>query len=399
MKFIRSKLSLILISVAMLLFFTNDFGLVDIERTAIIVALGIDYEEEQNQYTLSAQIAIPQASSTTISNEDALVTGKGKTVAAALDNIGINTGWYPMLSFCNLILLGKTTLKSDIMYHINYFIRSDKIEDSAILAACDDKAEEVLSSCTPLDSISSLAIEKILSKDIAKSDKIADTDVKEFSKGYYSKSESGYMPFIRRIKLETKSQDNKGGQSGQKENKSEEQYIFDATETLIFKKGVNVGKLTSLETLFFNIKRKNSIDTLIELDGIEFNGKKTDVIFGLNESYKKYAFYVKDGKPRFEVNLHLLCQIEDVYDSVPVKELVTTAEIEEKVLKEAENRIKTTIENMLIKIKEADCDLFDFKETLYKFHYFSYEKLKSTVLADTEIDVTIKCKTEQSAKM
>ena len=38
---------------------TNDFGLVNIERTAIIMALGIDYNQENNEYEVTAQIAIP----------------------------------------------------------------------------------------------------------------------------------------------------------------------------------------------------------------------------------------------------------------------------------------------------------------------------------------------------
>ena len=49
MKFLRSKFLIILAGFIFILFMTNDFGLVNIERTAIIMAIGIDYEEEKDE--------------------------------------------------------------------------------------------------------------------------------------------------------------------------------------------------------------------------------------------------------------------------------------------------------------------------------------------------------------
>ena len=42
------------------LFFTNDFGLVDIRKTSIIVAVSVDVEDDEVQVT--AQLAVPQPS-------------------------------------------------------------------------------------------------------------------------------------------------------------------------------------------------------------------------------------------------------------------------------------------------------------------------------------------------
>ena len=46
-------------AVLLLLFFSNDFGLIDIQETAIVVALGIDTAEEGEGYDVTAQIAVP----------------------------------------------------------------------------------------------------------------------------------------------------------------------------------------------------------------------------------------------------------------------------------------------------------------------------------------------------
>ena len=49
MRFLRTYFLPILIAFAMLLFFTHDFGLIDIEHTAIIVALGVDKNKENTE--------------------------------------------------------------------------------------------------------------------------------------------------------------------------------------------------------------------------------------------------------------------------------------------------------------------------------------------------------------
>ncbi|MBR2336822.1 MAG: hypothetical protein IKA61_02630, partial [Clostridia bacterium] len=316
MKFLRSKFLLIAVAFVFVLFMTNDFGLVNIERTAIIMALGIDYDKESKEYEVTAQIAIPQPSSTASGeNNDSLISEKGKTIASAIDKIGINTGWYPMLSFCNLVLLGESMMQLNVIESINYFIRTDKIQDSAYISACDGKAKDFLSSSTPLDSISSFTIQKILGKDIAKLDRIANISIKNFVQMYYSKSKSGYMPLLKKIKVEQSSEgssggDSSGGSNGTSDKQGKDQYVFDATSTCIFNDGYMVGILTPEETLMFNIKHKNSLDTFICLVEINVKGKTTSAMLGVNEYSKKYKFKVEKGIPIYCIDLIFFCKFE-----------------------------------------------------------------------------------------
>ena len=154
-KFLRSQFLPILIIFTLILFLTNNFGLIDIEKTAIVIAIGIDKNE--NEYEVTAQIAVPQATDASKDNSDAMVTGKGGTIADAIDDIGVTTGWYPLLSFCNLIAIGSNALKGDVMTFVDYFNRTDKIPDSSLLVACEGKAKDVLSVRTPLDSVPAFA--------------------------------------------------------------------------------------------------------------------------------------------------------------------------------------------------------------------------------------------------
>ena len=117
----RAKTIFAAFLVTCILFFTNDCQLIDVQKTAIIVALGIDAAED-NQLEITAQIAIPQATDTQSSNSDAVLTAKGKTLFDALDNIGVTTGWYPKLAFCNLIIFGNNLIQKDFLPVIDYML-------------------------------------------------------------------------------------------------------------------------------------------------------------------------------------------------------------------------------------------------------------------------------------
>ncbi len=100
MNYKKAKIMVVLFLITCLLFFTSDFQLIDIEKTAIIAALGVDLKD--NAFEVTAQIAIPQASNDNATNNDAIIVSQGKTIFEAIDNIAITTGWYPNLPFATL---------------------------------------------------------------------------------------------------------------------------------------------------------------------------------------------------------------------------------------------------------------------------------------------------------
>ncbi|MGN1062009.1 MAG: hypothetical protein ACI4RO_02680, partial [Candidatus Scatosoma sp.] len=52
------------------LFFSNDFGLLDIQKTAIVLAVGVDREE--NTFVVTSQIAVPAASADSKASAEAI---------------------------------------------------------------------------------------------------------------------------------------------------------------------------------------------------------------------------------------------------------------------------------------------------------------------------------------
>ena len=104
MRLKRAKALLICLSILLTLFFSNNFGLIDVEKTSIITAIAID--KEQDEYILTAQVAVPEATDTNTENQKAQLSSKGRTIGEALKEMGDISGWFPKLAFCNLIILG-----------------------------------------------------------------------------------------------------------------------------------------------------------------------------------------------------------------------------------------------------------------------------------------------------
>ena len=409
MKFLRTYFLPIMIAFAMLLFFTHDFGLIDIEHTAIIVAMGVDKTDEE--YEVSTKIAIPQATTQNVSNNDSLISAKGKTIAEALDKIAVNTGWYPLFAFCNLIILGESTLDGNIMDTVNFFIRTDRVPDSATVCACEGTAKELLSTNTPLDSVSSFAMQKILQQDYARMDRIANVNVKQFVEKSLSKSETAYFPYVSTVKSGEKSESGSsggsggssggsGGSGGQGENGQggNESSVYDATNTVVFSKGRKVFFLSPEETLMLNLKSKNSIDTFIKLDEVNYEGKITPVLIEIEDSKKDFDFEFDDKRPVYNVKMILYCRIVSANASAPVSELYPSAKVSDDILEATEKKMKDTLTSLYKKSQLVGCDLFGIKDELYKYHYKKYDGLKDDVLSATALNLEITCRSKTTTR-
>ena len=409
MKFLRTYFLPIMIAFAMLLFFTHDFGLIDIEHTAIIVAMGVDKADDE--YEVSTQIAIPQATTQNVSNDDSLISAKGKTIAEALDKIAVNTGWYPLFAFCNLIILGESTLDGNIMDTVNFFIRTDRVPDSATVCACEGTAKELLSTNTPLDSVSSFAMQKILQQDYARMDRIANVNVKQFAEKSLSKSETAYFPYVSTVKSGEKSESGSsggsggssggsGGSGGQGENGQggNESSVYDATNTVVFSKGRKVFFLSPEETLMLNLKSKNSIDTFIKLDEVNYEGKITPVLIEIEDSKKDFYFEFDDKRPVYNVKMILYCRIVSANASAPVSELYPSAKVSDEILEATEKKMKDTLTSLYKKSQLVGCDIFGIKDELYKYHYKKYDGLKDDILSATALNLEITCRSKTTTR-
>ena len=444
MNYKKAKIIVALFLLCCLLFFTSDFQLIDIEKTAIIAAIGVDYVD--NELEVTAQIAIPQASDTTSTNSDTIISSKGKTLFEAIDKIATTTGWYPKLAFCNLIIFGNELVKQDFLPLVEYMMTSDRFQNSAILAAAEGTAKEILSSVTPLDFISSFALEKILVRNIDRSNTVMVTDIREFAA--FSKSRSGfaYLPLVKSVKTDDKekgdSADQSGGENDSQKSGSEAagkmqqsdiektrtidqriskksgyksiigtsqvqggggsgkggsggegkgSTIYDASCALLFSNGKLAGELNSDQTLCYNFLTESVSEAFIPVS-YKQGGKTINSVVAVTGNKPSIKLEVKNGLPKLKISLTLTCETEEKNAEQSVLKLTESDVVSLQAAEALEKDVKQTLQSIADTASQINCDVFRLREYLYRHNPKNYASLKDVAVTKVETEITVKCK-------
>lgn len=391
-----------------ILFFSNDFGLVDIQKTAIVLAVGIDRENEE--FIVNSRIAVPSSSGDGKAAADSIqVETRGDTVGAAIQKINVKTGWYPKLVFLNLIVLGETATEKNTFESLDYFLRNDYMSDDCKICCCEGKAGEKLNTKTTAESIPSLSVGKILSEHSATTGLAAVTTLREFAAGYFGVSNSGYMPVLKVDELSggdsggssgNYSDGASGGSSGEKEGgqsgggqeatdsggASETSQggsggesggkTFSATETALFSNGVYREKLTKDETFAFLCV--NGGVRLATFDA-EYGGVNYTLM--IKKSKPKIKFFVDDfATPRLSVSLEMIAELQDVSSSQTIVEIAAPGKTKQAVLDEAGKKLTRLIKSVFEKSRANNCDLFDAGKRLQKYESAYYNAYRDNIL-------------------
>ncbi len=401
-KSLKAKIILLVIVLISYVFFSNDFGLIDIEKTAIIAAVGIDKAE--NEYEVTVQIAVPQATDTNAVNNKAVVSAKGATASEAIHQIGDITGWYPKLAFCNLIILGENTLNENVKSVLDYFSRTFKIQDSACVAGCVGTAKKLLATASPLDNISAFAVQKILLKNRGMTSDVATTDIKTFSVGYYSRAGSGYMPVIKTIPLDgedtSEKADGSGGSTGSTlgdENSSNgtggsssgKNYAFDASETLLFKNGVAVEKLSGNETQAYNLFKETVSENIFYVNGVETADEKINAALTVINNKTKIKFYVDKATPVLKLTADVFCRLEDTTVLNDAESLESSVFVPQEICDKAEELLNGYIDGIIVKCKQSGCDLFGLDDKLFRYNHKYYAALSGKIYDNLRVEKDI----------
>ena len=403
----RAKIIMLAVLFVFTFFFSNDFGLIDVEKTSIITAIAIDKEGED--YIATAQIAVPEATDTNTENQKAQISGKGSTIGAAIKDFGDTSGWFPKLSFCNLILIGNGFEQENVIKVLDYFAKTLRVQDSAMVAMTEKKASEILELASPLDNISSFALQKILLKTTGFDRDIANTDIKSFCSGHYSQSASAYMPLIKIIpssigqssdeqgnetgssSSETGKDTGSSGGSGSGEQKKDD-YLFDAKTTVLFKNGFKVGELNEDMTLTFNSLTSKFKGTTIPFDNVEtYPNQKTNYLITVMRASPRVELVADVSNLTLKINLEVYCKVSDHSADGSNEALAENKPLPKPLIERAEQFFLENVNGIVQKCKQTECDVLKIKEKLYRFNHKQYSRYKDNYLSimNTEISVTV----------
>lgn len=401
MKARKAKIIMLVVLATFVFFFSSDFGLIDVEKTSIITAVAID--KDSSGYLVTAQIAVPEATDTNSENLKAQISGRGSTVGGAIKDFGDLSGWFPKLAFCNLIIIGDGLIDDNVVGVLDYFAKSLRVQDSALVALSQSKASELLELATPLDNISAFALQKILLKNTGFDRDVHSTDVKTFCSGHYSRNASAVMPIIKVVpageddggdKTSDQSKQacsNYNSQTEQNQNKEKEKsnHLFDAKTTALFKDGIKVGELDEQSTLIFNALTENFRGTTLAVNDVEFNGKNTNYLLTVVKNKPKIKVKATENDLFVEISLDLYCKVADHDTDNSKATLALNSSVPDNVKRKAEKNIKDTIEELILTEKMTECDFLNIKEKLYRHNFKQYSRYKDNFLSVMKTNVCV----------
>lgn len=397
MRMPKIKFFALLLSFVLILFFSNDFGLVNIEKTAIITAIAIDFEDDE--YLITGQVAVPEATTATTENKKAEIIGKGKTVGSAIRNIGELSGWYPQLGFCNLIILGKSAISENVIKILDYFTKTLRVQDSAVVVMAEDRASDILTSSTPLDNISSFAIQKILLKDLGFELGVATNDIRSFCIGYYSNSGSSYMPIIKKVEIKDDQNKNRSNSSNTQSQSTSEQgssngkgnTVFDASSTALFLHGKKVGELTKDQTLILNALFSNLKNSTLQIEDVKKDITSDNANFMLTviRCTPHINVSIKDEKVIADFCLDFYCKVSDQTSEYSDDAFNKNVPLAPAVKRKTEEYVSSTLNELIETEKQTGCDFLRIKQRLYRFHYKEYAKYKDNLFSVLTTNVKV----------
>lgn len=409
---------LILIALLSFLFFSSDFGLIDVQKTAIVMAVGVDREDDS--FIITSQIAVPQSSKQGSATETVQIVSRGKTVANAFEEINEKTGWYPKLVFCKLIILGEKTAQQDVFDALDFFMLDEYLTDNCLLATCDGLAKDLLNVTALVDSSGSLAMQKVLSPHAERVGTVMPSTLREFAIGYYGSSKYGFLPVLKtqqqqeQIGKENSSQggqsqgssNSSGGQSsessgsgggsgsssgssnsGGQGSKQSDKPVFSASETALFVNGKRVDTLTEEQTFALGAVKS---DLRLASFSVPLENDQTCTL-SIKRNDKKSVFKIgKDGRAVLNIRVTLTSGLLDFSKALPLEQSRDSGDVPSGAFAAAEKLLSAQITSVFEKCRACGCDVFELRDSLQKYAYNRYDELKETVLENALVDVSIR---------
>lgn len=406
------------------LFFTNDFGIVDIHKTSIIVAIGIDSTENEVQVT--AQLAVPKPSQSGDNVEYTEVQGSGETVADALNEINAKTGYYPQLQFCKLVLLGDNCKDKNIFRIMGCLYRKNYSELTALVAMCKGKASETLAMPTVTSDMTTTVIQRAISDEVERSANVSSVNLKDIAVANFSKSAACYMPYIEANVQGTSEEGGNGdsvggdkpqsgnssggesgesggsssgdgggsggseggeggGSGGQSSSEGEQKPVeFTAKRTAIFNNGMFAGFLDEHQAFALNILKNQIRLAVLPCDTSEYH-----YTLGLGKAKSGVDLKIVDGTPEVTIEFKAYAQITGIKKPVEPKETVNDDKLSPDVIEAANAVVEERLASLIEVCRQTDCDFLGIKEQIFKKNYRHFEDLKDDALQKMKVNYKI----------
>lgn len=381
-----SFLYLIIFGVLTFIFITNDFGLLDLRKTSVIIGVALDYEEEE--VVLTAQLAIPQPAENGENTKFNVVTGRGQSVASALHEVNVKTGYYPKLDFCKLIILGETCFSQNIIKFLDYFYRNEYSGLRMSVASCEGKAGELISQEFPCGNSATDVIDKVLSQEAQSSANVCSVSLKDVGEKLWSKSKGVFMPYLQNGILveEPSGGGDSGGSGGSGSSGHCEESELTCNCAAIFSDGNFKGILNEEQNFALALLNNEVKHTFLDSG----NGGDKRVI-GLRSCKGGVKVSIEEGTPVLKFQFSAKVKLQDSDKGFSPEELKNPG-VSKQILSEGEDDINRLFISLYEFCKERECDILGIKNRLYKKSKAYFKQYEDSIFSSLTVTGDVKLK-------
>lgn len=345
-----------------------------LSKSAVVLGIGIDYDDSQALFEVSTQAVIVGSSAGDTSQTSYVcTTAKGATIAGALDVIARKTGLIISLSHCNVVFVSKSALTLDHMQLVYPLTGMYALPEQTIFVAGDKSPAEMLALRIGTTISSPFFLQQALVNEEG-SDGMIRTTAKDFLARSLSRSKANVIPYIVAKETDAPLTQTGGG--------DEKNFELDISRALVFNDEncyMLENEYAEILALYHSHDVTGTLNYTAEDGGtIEFKILKKDV-------------KVKAHGRRIVANVKLAADLADV-QKIPTDKVLSTAD---EIVNEYAARLAKDIEKRLVEMyelsKEINVDFLSLQSKAYQSVGRNLEEdCLDTLSFETKVEISVK---------
>lgn len=356
----------------------------EINRFAVVTAIGIDKNEEnEDQYNLSFLTFIPIAEQT-FTETYKVITATGESFVEAIDFAGQYLGREVGLSHLRTVVLNEELFEKDVTKILDYLTREKEVPSSTKLIATNSSAKDFLSAMQKLDTQSSIKVSEMVNFN-QRYITATDASLEKFFKGYFSPTKTSIIPIFSLEQSDDKgisvsgsaggeSGSSGSGQSGDEQGGS--QSIVNGGESLIFKNGFLTKQISAKDMKNINYFRGNFSSGALTIENFQGGPfENADLTFNIYDKKMRKKVVFENGIPVFYTDIKFTIVLNGVEEEQGVfDENVDLYLVTSKAAGEIERKVKANMADGLAVMREEKADLADFYTKIYNTDKKSFKR-------------------------
>lgn len=345
-----------------------------LSKSAVVLGIGIDYDDSQALFEVSTQaVLVGSSAGDTSQTSYVCTTAKGATIAGALDVIARKTGLIVSLSHCNVVFVSKSALTLDHMQLVYPLTGMYALPEQTIFVTGDKSPAEMLALriCTTISS--PFFLQQALVNEEG-SDGMIRTTAKDFLARSLSRSKANVIPYIVAKETDAPLTQTGGG--------DEKNFELDISRALVFNDEncyMLENEYAEILALYHSHDVTGTLNYTAEDGGtIEFKILKKDV-------------KVKARGRKIVATVKLAADLADV-QKIPTDKVLSTAD---EIVNEYAARLAKDIEKRLAEMyelsKEINVDFLSLQSKAYQSVGRNLEEdCLDTLSFEAKVEISVK---------